>query len=523
MKNASLLKFPFKLVFIFLCTLVFFSCERAENITYAEIKDDIENREQDAQLSSLAQLVTQTEQLSLLTEAFIAGDIMDLLNQNGALTLFAPSNFAIEELFTLLGDEYNSFEDFDSLLEQQILTRILTYHMVQGEVLSTDFTAGEIETFYQGNAIEITASEGAFTIMDASEINAKPLVLDKKADNGVLHIIDKILIPQDVNEFLGTVNPLGTGQKTIKELIVENEEFTFLREALAITGLLDTLGEDGPFTVFAPNNNTLVGLLGLLGDEFSSLEDFASEEEISLLRDILLYHVLGEKLNSDDFVLGSLNTLSGSNTLQVISEQGNFALVDALFLEANFGVTDIPAKNGVIHTIDRILIPVSVTNAIENVVALAFERAMISTGDLNTALEFFRMVQNRMNLQALAEKEFTFFFPSDQAFLELFNQIGPDRVRNLSDEEGLELLKTILSYHCVENVALKAEDFTDQQLLDTFQGEQLNVSVAQDIFILDKTGETSKVIMADQEVLNGYIHVVDKILIPEEVVEELEL
>ena len=395
--------------------------------------------------------------------------------------------------------------------------------MVQGEILSTDFTAGEIETFYEGNSIEITASEGIFTIADASEINAKPFVLDKKADNGVLHIIDKILIPQDVIEFLGTVNPLGSGQKTIKELIVENEEFTFLKEALAITGLLDTLGEDGPFTVLAPNNNTLVGLLGLLGAEFSSLEDFASEEEISLLRDILLYHVIGEKIKSDDFVLGSLNTLSGSNTLQVISEQGNFALVDALFLEANFGVTDIPAKNGVIHTIDRILIPASVTKAIENVVALAFERTMISAGDLNTALEFFKMVQDRMNLQALAEKEFTFFFPSDQAFLELYNQIGPDRVHNLTDEEGLELLESIFSYHYVENEALKAEDFTDQQLLDTFQGEQLNVRVAQDIFILDKTGETSKVIMADQKVLNGYIHVVDKILIPEEVLSELAL
>jgi len=106
----------------------------------------------------------------------------------------------------------------------------------------------------------------------------------------------------------------------------------------------------------------------------------------------------------------------------------------------------------------------------------------------------------------------------------LFDQIGFDQARRFNEEEGLELLKIILSYHCVENIALKAADFKNEQSLATFQGEPLNVRLNQnDIFILDKTDAPSKVTLADQAILNGYIHIVDKILLPEEVLAELSL
>ena len=71
-------------------------------------------------------------------------------------------------------------------------------------------------------------------------------------------------------------------------------------------------------------------LLGLLGDDFQSLEDFTGEEEIGLLRDILLYHVLGQELSSDNFNTGEVTTLSHSNTLQFVGEEDDFVLVDAL-------------------------------------------------------------------------------------------------------------------------------------------------------------------------------------------------
>lgn len=513
-----------------LAGLVLFSCEQIENTTYEEvigqeIIDQESQQEEDTNrvTGSLAQLISETEELSLLKSALSKAELETLLEGDGPFTVFAPTNVAVEGLLNLLGANYNSFDDFDTFIELEILERILTYHLVEGEILSTNIVAGEIPTLYEGNSLGITISGDSFVIEDASQVAAKPISIDGRATNGVVHIIDKILVPQDVIQFLGNPDPTNTDEKTIKELILETEDFTFLKEALTLTGLLETLGEDGPFTVFAPRNDALLGLLGLLGDEFTSLEDFAGSHEIALLRDILLYHVLGENLGSNNFFEGQLNTLSDGNTLRLAGDDDDFVLVDALQLESKFTATDIPAKNGVIHTVDRVLIPQSIVDLVESTVYLAFERAMLETGDLNTALEFFKRIQDRMNLETLAEKEFTFFFPSDQAFIDLFNQIGIDRIEGLHSQEGLELLKIILSYHCVENVALEAMDFADGQSLDTFQGETLQVKVDQGVYVLDKTGVPSKVIVSDQEILNGYIHVVDKILLPEEIITELSL
>lgn len=531
MKKNKFVVFFKKVTLALFAGLVIFSCEKIENTTYEEVLSEVaaddesqqEEEESNKTTGSLAQLISETEELSLLKLAVAKADLETVLEGDGSFTVFAPTNAAVEGLFNLLGSNYDSFDDFDTFVELEILSRILTYHMVEGQILSTSIAAGEIPTLYEGNSLEIIISGDSFIIGDASEVDAKPIAVDDMATNGVLHIIDKILVPQDVIQFLGNPDPTNTDEKTIKELILETEDFTFLKEALTLTGLLDTLGEDGPFTVFAPRNDALLGLLGLLGDEFTGLEDFSGPDEIALLRDILLYHVLGENLGSNNFFEGQLNTLSGNNTLDLVGEEDDFVLVDALQLEAKFTTTDIPAKNGTIHTIDRILIPESIVSLVENTVYLAFERAMLNTGDLNTALEFFKRIQDRMNLEALAEKEFTFFFPSDQAFIDLFNQIGMDRIEEFNSQEGLELLKVILSYHCVENVALKAMDFTNGQSLDTFQGETLQIKVDQGVYVLDKTGAPSKVILSDQDILNGYIHVVDKILLPQEIIMELSL
>lgn len=508
---------------------VLYSCEKIENTSYEEIKDSLETERPPGTQSGtggllpLGQLLAQTDSLAMIGEAIASTNLAARLESEGPITLFAPTNAAIEELFAVLGDGYNSFDDFDTFLEMEALTRILAYHMVPENLDSQNIVDGERVTLYDGNTIGINISDNVFAITDATTVAAKVILKDQRAKNGVLHVIDKILVPQDAISFLGVPNVIDPSGKTIEELILDTEEYSLLADALRLTGLLDTLGEEGPYTVFAPQNDAILRLLGLLGEQYGSLDDFTGEAEIQLLRDILLYHVLDRQIKVSDFVPGRVNTLSSDNTLQIIEEGGEFALVDGLLFEAKFKTTDIPAKNGVVHTIDRILVPESVVDHIENEVALAIESAMISTGDLNYALEFFKAVQDRMDLEALAGKAFTFFFPSDNAFLELFDQLGPERVRNLSDAGGLELIKLILSYHCVEDIALKAADFTDQQVLKTFQGEELEVRVDQGVFILDKTGDTAKVIEPDVQVLNGYIHIVDKILIPEEVLEGLML
>ncbi|MGB3151602.1 MAG: fasciclin domain-containing protein, partial [Maribacter sp.] len=324
--------------------------------------------------------------------------------------------------------------------------------------------------------------------------------------------------------YLGSPNLNNTAHKTIKELIVENEDFILLKEALILTDLLNLLDEEGPYTVFAPANETFIGLLGYFNKDFSNLENLTGEAEIALLREVLLYHVLGSRLQSNEFVLGSIPTLSGSNTLAMVNqddEGDQFSLVDALHLEANFDVKDIQAKNGIIHTIDRILIPESAIEKLENQIAIAVEMAMIDTGDLKIALDLFKMVQNDLDLQELAKNEFTFFLPSDQAFLNLFNDLGIDAVAGFNNEAGSQLLAKILGYHLIENKRLKLSQLATGQKFTTAQGEDLEVAISSDIALIDKSGMPSRIILTNQEVFKGIIHVVDKVLLPTEVLDSL--
>ena len=119
-----------------------------------------------------------------------------------------------------------------------------------------------------------------------------------------------------------------------------------------------------------------------------------------------------------------------------------------------------------------------------------------------------------MNLQALAELEFTFFFPSDQPFIDLAQEVGLNTIQQLYSEDGLEIVKEILAYHFIESGKIVANEFENNQVLATNQGEALGVLLDNGVFILDKTGKSAKVIYGDNEILKGVIHVVDKVLLP---------
>lgn len=516
-----------------LMSLLFMACTTnddivADNQTVNEIEDETttdeptveEPTEETVVLLNLNEVINANDELSLLSEAIIKAGLEETFSEDGPNTVFAPSNEAIEELFDLLGDEFNSFEDFNGFLEVELLRRILTFHVTQANLLSRDFVAGELTTLYDNTTIEIIASDDVFAIRDASPINANFLAVDHLATNGTLHIIDKILVPEEVAEVLDL--PSATDSKPIKELIEETDEFTFLEEALVLTDLLETLGEQGPFTVFAPSDDSLTTLLAFLGEEFTSIEDFDSEEEIAWLREVLLYHVVPGLLTSSDFTEGPLITLSGENTLALLDRGDQFSIIDGTSFQANIIVKNITAQNGMIHIVDRILVPESILNALAGTVSSAFEQVMISDENLKTSLELFRLVQNSMDLEALSNKEFTFFLPTDQAFEDLFNALGYDTLESFNSEAGQEVLKDILSYHCVENRKVTTTDFTTGEILSTYQGEKIKVQTdVNGVYLLDKTESASKVIIADEEILQGVIHVVDKVLLPQEVLKHL--
>ena len=297
-----------KLLLLFVFCL-FIACSNDDNGS-PEVDEEIENTDTEDEESteneeendveegtttngSVVDYIVGAENLTQLEEAVIAAGLVEALNAEGPFTIFAPTDEAAADLFDLLGDNYSSFADFDTFVEKQILELILSYHVVPGNYPSNELVEGSLATLVPDENIEIIASGDSFVIGDASAVDASILGVDNIANNGVVHLIDKILIPQEVQEFLESLGIDNEGNlPTITELVGVNEDLEFLYQALELTGLLETLDSEGPFTVFAPSNETLLFVAGILGNSMEDIQSFDTEEEIDLLRNVLLYHVV---------------------------------------------------------------------------------------------------------------------------------------------------------------------------------------------------------------------------------------
>ncbi len=484
---------------------------------------DILFPENEEPTSTVVDIVVETETLSLLEEAVITAGLVSDLNGEGPFTIFAPTDAAIEELFDLLGDTYNSFDDFTNPVEILLLAEILEYHVVPQNLTSADLMPGTVATLDPEQTLEIIASGDGFVIGDASATDANLLEIDKTASNGVVHIVDKILISQEVADLLQDLgidinNPTNQGP-TIKSLVENNEELEFLEQALQLTGLLDTLGEEGPFTIFAPSNETLTLLFGLLGSQVDGIEDFDLDFEIELLRNVLLYHVVPGRITASDLAVGEVTTLLG-DTIDVLLGPDGFLLKDATDLIAQLTFTDIPASNGVIHVIDRILIPESVIDTIVEETEENLQQLLALVTE-NESLVIALLMAGE-DIQQELNAPFTFFLPTNQAFLDLFDQLeGIDSLLDFDTVGELELLATILSYHFVTGTTALSTDLSDGQFITTLQGENLSIRLDNGVAILDKTGIPAVVTAADREVLNGIVHFIDKVLLPQEALNSL--
>ncbi|MFO8143660.1 MAG: fasciclin domain-containing protein, partial [Dehalococcoidales bacterium] len=180
-------------------------------------------------------------------------------------------------------------------------------------------------TTVQGSDVEITVQDGNVYIDDA-----KVTITDIEASNGVIHVIDTVLIPEE--------------EQTIVDIAVADDRFETLVAALQAADLVETLQGEGPFTVFAPTDGAF--------DKLPAGTVEALLDDIPALTDILLYHVVSGKVMAADVVnLSSATTLQGSD-VTITVEHGNVYINDAEVI-----ITDIEGSNGVIHVIDTVLIP----------------------------------------------------------------------------------------------------------------------------------------------------------------------
>ncbi|MAI39845.1 MAG: hypothetical protein CMA09_00925, partial [Euryarchaeota archaeon] len=211
--------------------------------------------------------------------------------------------------------------------ENATLVDILTYHVVSGSVASTALTDGMTATALNGDDVTFTVNAAGVQVNDANVVTA-----DVAASNGIIHVIDKVLMPPADLVDIPTV-ATGTGIHTA------------LVAALAQADLVSTLQGTGPFTVFAPTDAafTAAGI---------DLSTFDTDAENATLVDILTYHVVSGSVASTALTDGLTATaLNGDNVTFTVNAAG------VQVNDANVVTADVAASNGIIHVIDKVLMP----------------------------------------------------------------------------------------------------------------------------------------------------------------------
>ncbi|WP_437372356.1 fasciclin domain-containing protein [Maribacter litoralis] len=449
-------------------------------------------------------------------------DLIGTLSSDGPFTVFAPTNDAFTALLNQL-DDFDSLSDFDTVEEREILTIILTYHVVAGVAASsTDLTNGMMVTTVQGEELTININ-GDVYIDDATEIDAKVVIADVEASNGVVHVIDKVLLPQAIIDALNEEDDeMENG--TLVDIVVATEPLSLLEAAVIKADLVATLSSDGPFTVFAPTDDAFVALLDILGDEYNSLDDFDTTEEIALLKDILLYHVLTAEVASTDLSAGPVTTALADNSIEVITSGDTFVIGDASDIDANITGVDIMASNGIAHTIDKVLLPQTAIDFVMNMQLKTIVDTAIATDDLSLLVDALIQADAGLVGTLNGDGPFTVFAPTNAAFADLLDTLG-DNFNSLADfdtDEEKALLTKVLTYHVIAGTAAFSTDLNNGQAIETFQGENITIVLSDNgVEIMDATEINANVALADVEASNGVVHVIDKVILPREVLDML--
>jgi len=270
-------------------------------------------------------------QFSILAEAVKAADLESALNGAGPITVFAPTNAAFSSLLTELGVTKSQL-----LADKPLLTAVLTYHVLASKVVKADVPAGKAITSLQGGIFKVEAGTGGtLTIQDGRNRVAKIVATDVAAVNGVVHVIDKVILPANRN---------------IVETAQSLPDFSILVEAVLAANLQGALSGTGPLTVFAPTNAAFAALLTELG--LTKQQLLANS---TLLTGVLKYHVVpGRVLKADVPVGAAIATLETGKTFRVDS---TLAITDANARTSKIVATDVFTSNGLIHVIDKVILP----------------------------------------------------------------------------------------------------------------------------------------------------------------------
>ncbi len=305
------------------------------SVTFVACDDDDDDDDNDQNIVEFAQ---NDPNFSILVDALVKADLVDILSGDGPFTVFAPTNAAFQTFLDAIGT--NTIEN----TPEAALVEVLTNHVLAGEFQSGSLTNGYATTlsetgFGQGvNTILYINTDSGVTLNGVANV----VDADNDVSNGVIHAIDAVIASPTVVTF-------ATADPSFSSLVTALTD-----PRLSDEDLVGTLNGDGPFTVFAPTNAAFQALLDSNAD-WNAISDIPED----LLLQVLTYHVVsGANVRSGDLIDGqSVTTLSGETfTIQL---GGSQPVIDAIGNSANIIFTDVQAQNGVVHVVDAVLLPVN--------------------------------------------------------------------------------------------------------------------------------------------------------------------
>ena len=475
--------------------------------------------------NTIYDIVSNSTDHTTLKTAIDACALDGVLSGAGPFTLFAPTDGA----FNLLpaGTVTALLNDIPQL------TNILKHHVVADSVMSGMLSNGQLVTTLLGTDITVTInSSGVF--ID----NAQVTVADLVADNGVVHVIDAVLLPTyDCNGIAGGTalvdacgdcqqayiynfqtnvptfvdnaniliagvdynpatealifpdnpnNPLWVSDPTlcpnsIYDIVSNSPDHTTLSTAIDACALDGVLSGAGPFTLFAPTDAAF-NLLPA-GTITALLND------IPQLTDILKHHVVADSVMSGMLSNGQVvTTLLGTDITVTINSSGVF--ID----NAQVTVADLVADNGVVHVIDAVLLPPTPpTNTIYDIVSNSPDHTTLKTAidacELDAVLS--------------GAGPFTLFAPTDAAF----NLLPAGTVTALIND--IPQLTNILKHHVVADSVMSGM-LSNGQVVTTLLGTDITVTINSSGVFIDNAQVTVADLVAD----NGVVHVIDAVLLP---------
>lgn len=427
---------------------------------------------------NIVQLAEATPELSTLVKALTAGGLTGTLAGAGPFTVFAPTNDA----FAKLDDKA-----LQALLANKAeLDKVLEYHVLAANFTMTELMTVKVAKTLEGDNVNV-ADPGGNTIL----VNkAKVVKANIGASNGFVHVIDTLLQAPSLPPI-----PDKAHKADIVQLAERNRDLSTLVKALTAGGLVTTLEGKGPFTVFAPTNEAFAQiphqkLTQLLGNK-------------QLLDRLLEYHVLSGDFSMRDLMSAKLVTSLEKEEVIVRSMNNDIMVNNAKVIKA-----DVDATNGVVHVINRVLMPPNFPLALypENIVELAEGQP-----DLSTLVQ--ALVAGKLTSTLAGAGPFTVFAPTNEAFAKI---PAADLQKLLADPKELD---KILEYHVLSG-KFSLRDLTSVRSVKTLEGDTVHVTPPirhkSHWWVPDSPVKVNDatVVKADVGASNGVVHIINAVLMP---------